>query len=319
MSVGGGKLFQFIAKLDKAFLAVNPDTHSRSGDPKQFLNEQTELWSSYWSPNKNHDNINLDLADEFLHFWTEAQQHSQNIEFDIVSLNKALKGYSKETMGSDVWKPSELRGLPDIAKRMFADAVQSSLRAATVPHQHLISLNPLLGKPNNSCRTICKTPVTYRMAMRANTTVREWEIANKQSYDTATIGSSALMAALRRNVRAELAFWLKQSFATILNDYEKYFDTMDLRVLMVEAIHTDFPLGPMAFSLQQHMAPRVLQANGCSSTPIIIWKSILAGCKLSVPFTRVYGQREYVKLTNKHKEANTELHPDGKRTLNNRV
>ena len=111
-------------------------------------------------------------------------------------------------------------------------------------------------------------------------------------------------------MRAELAYWLGEQFASILNDFEKYFDTLDLQVLMIEAIKADFPLGPMAFSLQQHMAPRVLQANGLSSAPVNVNKSILAGCKYSVPFTRVYALRSYKQLTRQHKHANTELFVD---------
>ncbi len=67
-------------------------------------------------------------------------------------------------------------------------------------HQWLLSLNALIGKPNKECRTVAKTPMLYRMALRADTAVRQWEIDNKQSYDTATIGSSALRAALARNL-----------------------------------------------------------------------------------------------------------------------
>ena len=115
----------------------------------------------------------------------------------------------------------------------------------------------------------------YRMTLRGNASVREWELENIQDYDKATVGASALLAALRRNLRAELAFWLGEQFVSVLNDYEKNFDTLDLSVLMEGAVYTDFPLAPLAFSLQQHMAPRVLQANGGSSKPIQINKSIL--------------------------------------------
>ena len=79
---------------------------------------------------------------------------------------------------------------------------------------------------------------------------------------------------------------------------------------MVEAIHTDFPLGQMAFALQQHMAPRVLQASGASSPPINVNKSILAGCKYSVAMTRVYAMRNYIALDKQHEDANTDLFVD---------
>lgn len=45
----------------------------------------------------------------------------------------------------------------------------------------------------------------------------------KQPYDMAAVGSSALLAALKRNLKAELVFWLGDHVATILNDFDKYF------------------------------------------------------------------------------------------------
>ena len=139
------------------------------------------------------------------------------------------------------------------------------------------------------------------MALRDDDSVRAWEIHNQQEYDKATIGSSALMAALKRNLAAELAHWLGNVFAAILNDYEKFFDTLDINKLMVNAILCEFPLDQMAFALQQHMAPRVIQADRCSSSPQVIHKSILAGCKFSVAFTRVYLQNAMKHICSKHK------------------
>ena len=96
-------------------------------------------------------------------------------------------------------------------KQYVAHCIQSSLQAVSMPYQLLCPLNALLGKPNNKCRTVCKTPVLYRMTLRANQSVRAWELANIQPYDKATVGSSALLAALKRNLQAELAFfsWAK--------------------------------------------------------------------------------------------------------------
>ncbi len=45
--------------------------------------------------------------------------------------------------------------------------------------------------------------------------------------------------------------------------------------------------------LLQHVAPRVIQLQGVCSRPVSITRSILAGCKFSVAFTRVYLKEEY--------------------------
>jgi len=310
LSLGGGRLFQFISQIDKQFLNVSWETHGKGETcPDQFLESQSCSWGKFWNAG-NMNYINETVSECFKHFRNAALERSSHIIFGVPQLDSSLKGYRKETLGCDVWKPSELRCLPYVAKSDISESMQSSMRNVASPHQNLISLNPLLGKPNKTCRTICKTPVLYRMALRADDSVKNWEVSNKQNYDKATTGSSALLAALGRNLKAEVAFWLGKQFAVVLNDYEKFFDTLDIEQLMVESIHTNFPLERMAYALQQHIAPRVLQSNGCSSKPIQISKSILAGCKYSCDFTKVYLQRGMVKLCNKHPLANTELFVD---------
>ena len=316
LSLGGSQLFKFISKLDKQFLNVNWDTHGKgASNPTEFLSHQSETWAKYWDPTTDlneEDSALGDISSEYNDFRQIAlsQPSTSQIIFGVSQLDQSLKGYRKEPKGSDVWTPSELRSLPETAKAALASSIQSSLRAVASPHQQLISLNPLLGKPNNSCRTICKTPVLYRMTLRADNSVKEWEIANRQTYDKATVGSSALLAALKRNLVAEIAVWLGRRHATVLNDYEKFFDTLDVRQLMIESIYEEFPIDKLAYALQQHLAPRVLQVNGCSSKPLNVSKSILAGCKFSVAMTRVYLQRNMKRLCDLHPEANTELFVD---------
>ena len=55
-------------------------------------------------------------------------------------------------------------------------------------------------------------------------------------------GGSAFDAALYRNVVAEIAYWLNQIVACALNDYHKFFDTIDISTLIIESIYTEYPL-----------------------------------------------------------------------------
>ena len=100
------------------------------------------------------------------------------------------------------------------------------------------------------------------MGLRADEEATNWEKENKQEYDKATTGSAALQAALWRNLQAEIAHWLGEKFANVLNDFENFFDTLDIQTILQEAIHTDFPLAKLCFAMMQHLAPRVLQPNG---------------------------------------------------------
>ena len=133
---------------------------------------------------------------------------------------------------------------------------------------------------------------------------------NKTKYDTAAIGSSALTAALKRNVWAEVAKFLGGFSACVFNDFEKFFDTLDIPTLLTEAIYAEFPARKLVLVLQQHLAPRMIQANGYSDDPMQVFRSIIAGCKASVALTRVYLKRSITKVDSRFPDANTSLFVD---------
>jgi hypothetical protein len=230
--------------------------------------------------------------------------------FTDFELDLALKGYGKDTLGIDRWPASGLMALPKQAKQAIAKSVETSINTIAIPHQNLVSLNALLCKPNGDCRTITKTPMLYRMALRADKSVSNWEKQNNQKYDKAGVGSSALLAALARNVSAEVAYWLNEDSASVFNDFHKFFDTIDVSTLLKEAALTEFPRDQLSYAMMQHMAPRVLQVDGYSSGAMVIYRSILAGCKYSVAFTRVYLKRAFCEIVRKHQHANTEVFVD---------
>ena len=62
-----------------------------------------------------------------------------------------------------------------------------------------------------------------------------------------------------------------------------------------------------AFLMQQHLAPRAIQANGFTASPVPVFRSILAGCKASVALTRVYLKPSITRIHNRYKEANTSV------------
>jgi len=150
----------------------------------------------------------------------------------------------------------------------------------------------------------------YRMLMRADVDIREWELNNSAPFDTAKIGSSALLAALKRNLRAELACWLGEIALAVFNDFEKFFDSLDIPKLLEQAVLTSFPPSILSFLLQQHLAPRVIQASGFTSEALQVFRSIIAGCKSSVALTRVYLRNAIKEIDDKHPDANVNLFVD---------
>ena len=87
-------------------------------------------------------------------------------------------------------------------------------------------------------------------------------------------------------------------------------DTLDIQELLNDALELGFPSDLLVMAMAQHLAPRVLQAEGCSSLPIEVCRSILQGCILSVCFTKVYLLKDMVRLVEKHVLANATIFVD---------
>jgi len=86
-----------------------------------------------------------------------------------------------------------------------------------------------------------------------------------------------------------------------MEDFKKFFDNIDLVILMSEAIQTKVPLDELVLGLQQHTAPRVLQCSGFSGNPVAVFKSILPGCKKAVTFTKIFLKRAITGIVENHK------------------
>ena len=301
---GGGLLFKFISKADKAFL--NVDFSQMGGDdksPEKFLNNEKLKWGEQWSPPNLSEEWKQELLLNLRDFRKHAKSNVDSSQHTPHNYKNAINAYKKDTKGIDVWTITILKQLPDICISHLADAMKHSVDLVAIAHQMLISLNALLGKPGGGVRTIAKTPMLYRIFNNVTNAVQNWEEQYIKSYDTARKGFGALDAALQRNLAAEVAQLLGYEYAAVFNDFKKFFDSIDISTLLVEALHAEYPPVELSMALQQHLAPRVLQVSGFSSSPLNIWLSILAGCKQSVPITRALLGREFESLVEEYPEA----------------
>ena len=85
-----------------------------------------------------------------------------------------------------------------------------------------------------------------------------------------------------------------------LNDYEKFFDHIDITILLRKCVELSLPLNEVCLVLFQHTAPRAIQCAGYTSKPRTVLRSILAGCKFSKCLTKVYLAEEMIKLNADH-------------------
>jgi len=129
--------------------------------------------------------------------------------------------------------------------------------------------------------------MTYRISFRARKDVAEWEEQMEQPFDTSGKGKSALIAAAYRGLHAEIYNYTEEQVIGVFHDFEKFFDTIDLAILLEKAVEAQFPIIDLLITMLQHMAPRIIQCDSFCIRTIINNTSILAGCKHSMALTRV--------------------------------
>jgi len=83
----------------------------------------------------------------------------------------------------------------------------------------------------------------------------------------------------------------------------KFTDTINIPILIGKALDLGFPLLDMMPTMHQHLVRRVLQCEGCCGQPILITKSILAGCKHSVALARIRLLEGMSNLTIDHPQS----------------
>ena len=114
----------------------------------------------------------------------------------------------------------------------------------------------------------------------------EWEAKIGGFWDRAVAGSSALRAALVRELRHEIANHLGACTGGIYFDMAKFYDTLDPNIVLEKADNLGFDVSLLLLALQVHMAPRILRAGQAYSDVVHPAKSILAGCGKSIAWTR---------------------------------
>jgi len=94
----------------------------------------------------------------------------KNIHMDLQDIKKDIKGI-------DLWAANERRKLLDGAQEVVIKLLEYSHKKKHGQYktQNLLNPNAVLAKPGGGTRTACKTPMLYRICLRARQEVTEWE------------------------------------------------------------------------------------------------------------------------------------------------
>ena len=107
------------------------------------------------------------------------------------------------------------------------------------PEQVLLNLAVFLGKPTTppTERSITITSGLYRLWCKLRRpVVAEWEVQTAGFWDKAVAGSSALQAALQRELRHEVGNELGICTGGVYWDIAKFYDTLSPSVVMQRAV-----------------------------------------------------------------------------------
>ena len=306
--LGGGKsLFKFISKHDKQFLNVDVASLGPPGSsPQQCVEHTAQDYFKLWAPDEQ---TALSTKISFNQSHRLALETPDDYSFTDKDLFLAAKHYKKRSKGIDHWDKNEILLAPPQILKSISEVLQESLSKVVQPIQNLLNLNPLLGKPKGH-RTICKTPMLYRFVCKSMQQISTWSNDCHSTHDACVKGSSAHIAAAVRSTLNEAYTALNHTCINVLNDFSKFFDTVDPTILLRQSMVTGFPTRALVWTLGQHLAPRVIQAEGIVSTPQQVTRSILAGCKHSVAIVKMYLHADLTHMQQTHTQTHISAYVD---------
>jgi hypothetical protein len=205
-------------------------------------------------------------------------------------VRKCMKGApAKAAVGSDQWRPHDWASLPEEGIHDIVKLMHEVEAKGRWPEQVLCNLVVFIGKPTPvpSERPISLTSGLYRLWCKLRKPlVEEWEGKACGFWDRAIAGSSALQAALARELRHEIAHHVGACTGGVYFDMAKFYDSLQVDIVLEKAASLGFPPLVLYLALMVHMAPRILRAGQEYSDPVYPASSILAGCGMSVAWTR---------------------------------
>ena len=285
LSQGGGAAHAWAKLDDHAFDERLPV--EVAGD----LAETADFWDDIWAKG-----CEADRDPSRLPGWLRKLREQVKQEDHEPIADSALKGAVRAApaaagKGLDLWRAAEFADLPEEGLHELGDLIRGIEEELAWPCQALCVKQAKLLKPGGGHRLIALTAGLYRTwSLLRRPSVKSWEQQEKRTafWDAAVSGSSCLLVALARAVKAEAAQIIGASMSQALWDIKKFFDSIRPQVLVRLAEVLGYPKLPLLLGLLVHRAVRVIFEQGQASRFIVPLSSILAGCMQSTSWSKVY-------------------------------
>ena len=284
-------------------------------DPDKSVALRKLTWEKYWS--RDQDNIN-ELSATLNKLRNEALY--SDIDLDIIEDSDVSQHIrmlrNSRGLGFDWWAPAEVKALPPEAHHKWGCSFRQAERLVSVPIQVMINLMGIMKKSTGGERTIAlqATWVVIWASMRG-IKAKEFDKGRAQFWDSAIAGASALQAGLMRRLIEEVGVLSGLSTLGIYWDMQKFYDSLDLVILIQVVMHHGYSLKLAAIDLQIHVGLRILRWCGSCSSPLAPSTSVLAGGKFSNSYARLYLYDILEELHNDFSSVTLGEHVDDVATL----
>ena len=182
-------------------------------------------------------------------------------------IRKACRTFPVQTgLGADAIQPRALLRLSDEAiDRLAAILTSIEVNGKWLPALQLV-MTVLLPKTDGGLRPIGLFPAVVRVWMRCRRpTIKQWRKANGRDYRYGGEGKGAQRAGWLHAAHAEMACASGKSYATILLDLVKAFETIPHHHIANAARKHGYNLWILRFSLQAYRMPRTVVIDGVCS------------------------------------------------------
>ncbi len=248
------------------------------------MNAKAARWGGLWRTSPT--------ARPLPSWWVELRRRASMEEREEITeeqLTQALRCFRHRIgLGGDRVNPRWWTQLPEAGLRQLAkllEKVEETLLWPTAVRECIVQLVP---KAETADRPITLTQGLYRCWSRPRGgRVATWSAKKAGHWDRAIAGSSALRAALVRQMGLEVATTLKISWIQVLYDIEKFYDHVDWSTVVSPAYATDYPLVELVLGLEVHTAPRGVATDSGLSEKMYPGRSLIAGCAQAIDYSRL--------------------------------
>ncbi len=172
-------------------------------------------------------------------------------------------------------------------------------RASRWPSQTTLVTTTMIDKPKGGHRLVGKLAALYRVWAKARRPyAEEWEAANARPFFASAAGSGPIDAVYRQAMRQEAAKSSGGAAATVLEDMESFYETIDRGVLMEEARILGFPTCLARLSLAAYAAPRMITFGRSTARELYAERGIIAGCSFATTLVNICYMRKLDAMVN---------------------